>query len=400
MKKREKYGISTIAVHGKKHVDKHEVGSPIRALSTPIFQSSTFAFENADQGARIFAGEEEGFFYTRIGNPTTAALETEMAYLENTDEALAFASGMAAISTVVLSLARPGDNIVSAETLYGGTHKFFEDTLASMNIEAREVDGTDPESFANAADDKTRLIYFETPANPTISLVDIEAVVAIGKSRGIPVCVDNTFATPYLQSPMDLGADIVVHSATKYLGGHGDTVSGVVCGRSDYISVLRNEWVRDLGGIISPFNAWLVLRGIKTLPVRMDRHSDNALELAKFLSYHPKVLNVNYPGLRTHPQHELACRQMRKPGGMISFDIEGGREAGKKLMDSVELLTLAISLGDVDSLIEHPASMTHSTYSADQLAEAGIGEGLIRISVGLEDIDDLVYDLRQAFRRI
>jgi methionine-gamma-lyase len=399
MEKR-KLGISTIAVHGRKHFDKHETGAPIRAVSTPIYQSSTFAFENAAQGAAIFAGEQEGYFYTRLGNPTVTALEMEMAYLEGGDAAIAFGSGMAATSGIALALCKQGDRIVASDTLYGGTHNLFVETLPKFGIEVTEVDARDPANIERAIDGRTRLLFIETPANPTLHLVDIEAVARIARAHGIPLAVDNTFATPFLQNPIALGADIVMHSATKYIGGHGDTVAGIVVGSKEFIAAARADVLRDFGGIISPFNAWLLLRGLKTLPVRMEKHCENAMEIAQFLAYHPKIDRVAYPGLRTHPQHDLAGRQMRGMGGMISFEVKGGREAGRVLMDSVQLCTLAVSLGDVDTLIEHPATMTHSTYSEEALIAVGITPGLVRLSVGLEDVDDLVWDLRQALARL
>lgn len=395
-----KWGFATIAVHGKRRFDKHEIVHPIRAVSTPIFQSSTFAFENAQQGADIFAGKQDGYFYTRLGNPTQAALETEMAYLEGGEAALAFASGMAAIVSTVLGLVKSGDRIVSSDTLYGGTHKLFHDTLRNLDIEVEEVDAADPSRIEQALDARTRMIYIETPANPTMRLVDIAACAGIAKKAGIPLVVDNTFCTPYLQNPLALGADVAVHSATKYIGGHGDTVAGIMVGPKDIVNHVRGDILRDFGGVISPFNAWLLLRGLKTLPVRMDKHCENAMEVAQFLSFHPKIEAVHYPGLRTHPQHDLAKRQMRGFGGMIAFEVKGGREAGRVLMDSVELCTLAVSLGDVDTLIEHPATMTHSSYSATELQAVGISEGLVRLSVGIEDVDDIVADLRQALKRV
>ncbi len=400
MKKGKNYGFSTLCIHGKKHLDKHQGQRPIRAVSTPIFQSSTFAFENADHGAAIFAGEDDGYVYTRLGNPTQTALETEMAYLEKGEAALAFASGMAAATTAVLTCCRAGDHIVSGDTLYGGTHQLFTQTLPRMGITVTEVDAREPENFARAITKRTRLIYTETPANPTLVLTDLEALGQIARQAGIPLLVDNTFCTPYNQNPLELGADIVLHSATKYIGGHGDTVAGILVGKQDWILEARMEILRDVGGCISPFNAWLLLRGLKTLPVRMDRHQENAREVAQFLSYHPKVTEVIYPGLKTHPQHELARRQQRGFGGMVSFLVAGGREAGKVVMDSVELCTLAVSLGDVDTLIEHPATMTHSTYDEEQLRQVGIDPAMVRLSVGLEDVDDILADLRQALARI
>jgi len=389
-------GFSTICIHGKKHLDKHESDRPIRAVSTPIFQSSTFAFENVAHGAAVFRGEDSSYVYTRLGNPTQTALETELAYLEQGEAALALASGMAAATTAVLTCCRTGDHIVSGDTLYGGTHQLFTQTLPRLGIEVTEVPADDPQNFADAITDRTRLVYVESPANPTLVLTDITAVAEIAHARGIPVLVDNTFCTPYLQNPLKLGADIVLHSATKYIGGHGDTVAGILVGKQDWIMQARMEILRDVGGCISPFNAWLLLRGLKTLPVRMDRHMENALEVAQFLSYHPKVAEVIYPGLKTHPQYELAARQQRGFGGMISFMVEGGRPAGETVMDNVKLCTLAVSLGDVDTLIEHPASMTHSTYDEDELQKVSIDPGMVRLSVGLENVEDIIADLRQA----
>ena len=391
----KKARFSTLCIHGSGGID------PVTgAVSIPIYQSSTFAFKNAKHGADIFSGEQEGYVYTRIGNPTQAALEKEMAFLEGGEAALAFASGMAAISSIVLSLCKYGDNFVSSDTLYGGTHSLFIDTLPRMNIEAREVDTTNTANIADAIDENTKLIYVETPANPTLMITDLAETAAIAKKYKIPLVVDNTFPTPYFQRPLELGADIIVHSATKYIGGHGDTVAGVVIGKKDYIDDLRGNFLRDLGGVISPLSSWLLVRGLKTLPVRMDRHQKNAFKIAKFLQFHPKVKEVWYPGLTTHPQHEIAKKQMSGYGGMVSFEIKGGRKCGEKLMNSVNLFTLAVSLGDVDSLIEHPASMTHSTYNAEELQKVGISESLVRLSVGLEDVHDLIDDLSQALHSI
>jgi methionine-gamma-lyase len=387
--------FATLCVHGSGGVDQ-QTG----ALSVPIYQSSTFAFKSAKQGAALFAGEEDGYVYTRLGNPTQAALEREMAFLEGGEAALCFASGMSAIAGVILFLCRNGDNLVSSDTVYGGTHNLYKETLPLWDIQVREANATKLENIEKAIDDRTKLIFIETPANPTLSIIDIAGCAAIAKKHGIPLVIDNTFATPYLQRPFELGADIIIHSATKYIGGHGDTIAGIVVGKKELIDNLRAQILRDLGGVISPLNAWLLLRGLKTLPVRMDRHCTNALEVAKYLSMHPKINWVRYPGLSTHPQHELAKKQMKNFGGMITFEVKGGRKAGEKLMNSVGLITLAVSLGDCDSLIEHPASMTHSTYSAEELKETGITEGLIRLSVGLEECSDLITDLKLALKKI
>jgi methionine-gamma-lyase len=391
----KKAKFATVCVHGSGGTDP-----ATGAVSIPIYQSSTFAFENARCGAEIFAGEREGYVYTRIGNPTQAALEKEVAFLENGEAALAFGSGMAAISSVILSLCGHGSNLVASNTLYGGTHQLFGETLPRYNIEAREVEGTRLENFEQAIDKNTRCLYIETPANPTLAIIDIEECAKIAHRHKIPLIVDNTFCTPYFQRPLERGADIVIHSATKYIGGHGDTVAGLAIGSKDYIDELREKTLRDLGGIISPLNAWLLVRGLKTLAIRMQRHEENALEVAKYLSFHPKINRVWYPGLTTHPQHELACRQMTGFGGIVSFEIKGGRRAGEKLMNSVQVFVLAVSLGDVDSLIEHPASMTHSTYSREDLQKIGISEGFVRLSVGIEDRHDLINDLSMALKKV
>ncbi len=387
--------FDTLCVHGSGGYDP-----ATGAVGIPIYQSSTFAFKNAKHGADIFTGEQEGYVYTRIGNPTQAAFEKEMAFLEGGEAALAFGSGMAAISTVVLSLCKSGDHIVSSNALYGGTHSLFVHTLPKWGITVSEIDQVDPANFEKAITPATKMIYIETPANPTLVLADIREVAKIARKHQLPVVIDNTFSTPYFQRPLQLGADIVVHSATKYIGGHGDTVAGVVIGKKEFIDVLRGEFLRDLGGIISPLNAWLLVRGLKTLAVRMRRHEQNALQVAKFLQFHPKVETVFYPGLSTHPQHDIAKKQMSGFGGMVSFVLKGGRKAGEKLMNSVQVFTLAVSLGDVDSLIEHPASMTHSTYSPEDLITVGIDEGLVRLSVGIEDANDLIQDLTQALKGI
>ena len=391
----KKMSFATICVHGSGGVD------PVTgAVSTPIYQSSTFAFKSAKHGAELFAGEKEGYVYTRLGNPTQAALEREIAFLENAEAALATASGMGAITVLCLTVMSAGDSLVAAHTLYGGTHQLFRETLPRLGITVRQVDPTNPDAVCEAIDETTKLLYIETPANPTLDIVDIALMAQIAHDNGLLLAVDNTFATPYYQRPLNLGADIVVHSATKYIGGHGDAVAGILVGSKEFIQKARMEVNRDIGACISPFNAWLLLRGLKTLPIRMERHSENAMQIAQYLSFHPKVNWVRYPGLRTHPQHELAKRQMDGFGGMIAFEVKGGRKAGEILMNSVKLMTLAVSLGDVDTLIEHPATMTHSSYSPEELKALGITEGMVRLSVGIEDPNDLIEDLRQALRKI
>jgi len=390
-----KLSFATLCVHGSGGVDRLT-----GAVSIPIYQSSTFAFPSARAGAEIFAGQREGYIYTRIGNPTVEAFEREMAFLEGGEAACATASGMAATTTAVLTVVRTGENIVASDTLYGGTHQLFRETMKRLGIEVRDVEASHLPNIEAAMDEKTRIVFIETPSNPTLKLIDIAGAAKIAHRHGALLMVDNTFATPYFQRPLALGADVVIHSATKYIGGHGDTIGGVIVGPKDFIKRAKGEVLRDLGGCLSPFNAWLFVRGLKTLPVRMERHQFNAMRIAQYLSFHPKVARVWYPGLRIHPQHELARKQMTGFGGMVSFELKGGRAAGEKLMDSVKLMTLAVSLGDCDTLIEHPASMTHSTYKEEDLLACGITPGLVRLSVGIEAVEDLINDLSQALKKI
>jgi len=390
--------LATLTVHGLEPKQ-----DPLtRALVQPIYQSAVFGFKDADQGAAIFAGKEHGYFYTRLGNPTHTALEERMAVLEGGESAVAFASGMAAIATVTLSLCRSGDRIVSSYPIYGGTHQLFKELLPRLGIEVIYVDATVfPEEAKRVINKRTRMVYLESPANPTLTMVDITRARRVARLFAAKVVVDSTFATPYHQCPLEMGADIVVHSGTKYLGGHGDTVAGVAVGPKKFCEEMKSVILRDLGGIISPLNAWLLLRGIKTLAVRMARHSENALRVAQFLEAHPKVRRVYYPGLPSHPQFDLAQKQMRNGfSGMVAFEVKGGREGGRRLLNHVNLCTLAVSLGSVDTLIEHPASMTHSTCTSKELREFGISESLVRLSVGLEDPDDLIDDLQTAFKKV
>lgn len=384
--------IESDVVHGGQHPDKYT-----GALSPPIYQTSTFVFRDADHGARLFKGEEKGHIYTRISNPTIDILASKIALLESAEAGLVFASGLAAIFNVIVSIVKSGERVVSDDTIYGGTYTLFKNVLPGLGIEVIFVDASDSEQVNAAIDERTKLLFIETPANPTLKIIDIARCVEAVRSKGIPLCVDNTFATPYLQRPIDVGADIVVHSATKYFGGHGDIIGGVAVGNKDFIKTLW-KGAKDIGASISPFNAWLILRGLKTLAVRMDRHCANAQKVAEFLARHDKIENVYYPGLKSHPGYDIARRQMRGFGGMIGFDVKGGKEAGKKIMNSVKLCTLAVSLGDVDTLIEHPGSMTHSGYSDDELIDSGINPGFVRISVGLEHADDIIEDLEQALK--
>jgi methionine-gamma-lyase len=368
-------------------------------LVPPIHMTSTFSFKNQQHGADVFAGIEDGFLYTRIGNPTVAQLQEKMAMLEGCEDAIAVSSGMAATASVVMSLARPGDNIVACNALYGGTFALFHDHLADFSIETRflsPTDSNDGEMVASLVDEKTRLLYLETPANPTLAIIDIALWADIAQKNRIPLVVDNTFASTYLQKPVQLGADIVVHSATKYLGGHGDIIGGIIVTSKELVEVIRRSYFHHFGPTMSPFNAWLILRGLKTLALRMQRHCYSAQHIAEWLETHPAVHRVHYPGLPSHAQHQLASKQMKGFSGIVAFELHKGINAGKTVMDAVKLCKLAVSLGDCETLIQHPASMTHSTYGNQELAKAGIAEGLVRLSVGLENSVDIIADLDQA----
>lgn len=384
-------GLHTLAIHAGEAPDP-----TTGAVAPPIYQSTAFVFPSAEAGAALFTGEGEGYIYTRLGNPTQAMLERKVAALEGGEAALATGSGMAAIATAMLTAVQPGGHLVSAQSIYSGTYALFTKDLPPLGIEMTLVDATDVANVARALRPNTQAIYIETPGNPTLDLIDITAVVEVARQAGVTVIMDNTFATPVNQRPLEMGVDVVVHSATKYFCGHGDAIAGMVVGPAEFVRRAREGVLRDFGGIISPFNAWLVLRGLQTLPLRMERHNANALQVARWLDGHPQVAWVRYPGLESHPQHELARRQMRGYGGMICFEVKGGVEAGRTLMNSLELCTLAVSLGDVRTLICHPASMTHASVPASARRATGITDGLVRLSVGLEDPEDIIADLEQA----
>lgn len=389
--------FATQAIHGG-----HKKDPVSGALTTPIFQTSTFVFDSAEQGGRRFALEEDGFIYSRLGNPTNMQLEEKIALLEKGEACLSTSSGMGAITSALWTALKAGDHIVASKTLYGCTYALLNHGISRYGVEVTFVDAANLDEVRAAMKENTKVVYLETPANPDLKLVDIEAVAKIGHEvEGCMVIVDNTFCTPYIQRPLELGADVVVHSATKYLNGHGDVIAGFVVGKKEFIDQVRLFGVKDMtGAVLSPFDAYLIMRGMKTLQIRMDRHTKNAMEVAKFLESHENVELVNYPGLESFPQYELAQKQMDMPGGMIAFEVKGGLEAGKKLLNSLELCTLAVSLGDCETLIQHPASMTHSPYTPEERAEAGISEGLIRISVGLEDAEDIIADLKQGLDRL
>lgn len=392
----ESKGRLTQIIHAGNQIDP-----ATGAVSMPIYQSSTFAFKNADHGAASFRGDPEGgFIYTRLGNPTIQALENSVSILEKGCGGLACATGMAAVNLVYYALLSQGDHIVCTESLYGPSRMVLETEYPRFGIAASFVDSSDPANVAGAMRPQTRLVYLETPANPTLKLADITAIADIAHRQGALVCVDNTFCSPYLQNPLELGADLVLHSMTKFINGHTDVVAGMVVVKQPELYARMQKVHRNLGGTMDPHQAWLVLRGIKSLGLRMEKAQDNCLQLGRFLEQHPAIDWVRYPWLESHPQHDLARRQMRGGGAVMSFGVKGGLTAGKKLMDNLELCTLAVSLGGIETLIEHPASMTHAGMPEAERRKAGITDDLVRIAVGCEDYADLEADLARVLDAI
>ncbi|MBS4030361.1 MAG: homocysteine synthase [Clostridiales bacterium] len=420
------YRFNTLAVHGGQEPDP-TTGS--RAV--PIYQTTSYVFKDSDHAARLFGLQEFGNIYTRIMNPTTDVLEKRLALLEGGIAALAVSSGQSAITLALLNLTRPGDEIVSASSLYGGTYTLFTSTFAKFGVTVRLVDPKDPENFRRAINEKTKAVFAESLGNPKLDVLDFAAVSQIAHEAGIPLIVDNTVMSPYLFNPLEHGADIVVHSLTKFIGGHGTSIGGIIIdsGKFDwtggrfpdltepdpsyhglryvetfgaiaYILKARVQLLRDLGTSLSPFNAFLFLQGLETLHLRMERHTANALAVAEFLSNHPQVSWVNYPGLPGHPTHDLANKYLTKGcGALVGFGIKGGRDAGKRFIDSLELFSHLANIGDAKSLAIHPASTTHSQLTADEQQSAGVSEDFVRLSVGLEDVADLTADLEQALGR-
>jgi methionine-gamma-lyase len=384
-------GFSTRTIH------TGEKSSETGALIVPIYQTAPFIFKNAAQGARLMSGKEKGYVYSRGLNPTTEVFEEKMADLEGGEAALAQASGMAAISAAVLASVKTGDHVIADEVLYGSTHDLFVD-LAKFGVKVSFVDSSDLDSVENAIREQTKLVFLETPANPTMKLTDIKAVSDIAHENGANVIVDNTYMTPYFQQPLSLGADVAVHSATKYLNGHGDTIGGVIVGSSEFISAARHT-AKNIGGALSPFNAWLIIRGMKTLTIRMDKHNSNALEVARFLEGHDRIARVIYPGLASFPQKVLAGKQMRGNGGMIALVLKKAGDV-PLFLNALKLCTLAVSLGETATLIQHPATMTHAVIPMEERLRYGIVDELVRISVGLEDADDIISDIDMALECI
>jgi methionine-gamma-lyase len=384
----------TIAVQGVSPYDENT-----GAVATPIYQTSTFSYFTADRGAALFAKEDKGYIYTRLSNPTNEKLEKNMALLEGAEAGLTFASGLAAINALALYHCSAGDHFLVQKELYGGTYELFTKHFPRLGIDITYLTDMTADAVRGEIRDNTKLIFLETPSNPLLHIVDVEAVAGIAREAGVPLAVDNTFATPYLTQPIKLGATFAVHSATKYIGGHGDCIGGIVTGPQAAMDEMRGNTYKDLGATTSPFNAFLFLRGLKTLPLRVDRHCATAGRIAEFLAAHDKVKKVYYPGLPDHPGHELARKQMRLFGGMVGFEVATFGDA-KKFLDALKVCVQAVSLGDVITLIEHPASTTHHAYPPEELGDVGLSEGYIRISVGLEDADDLIDDIGEGLKKI
>lgn len=392
--KKSKLGFNSRMVHGG------EFDNPLGSATVPIYQTSTFIFENADHGAKCFSGEDDGYIYTRIGNPTIHALETLVADLEGGAEGIATSSGMAAVNTLYMALLSKGDHMISSEAVYGPSRVVMEQHWARFGVESTYVNTADITAIKAAFKPNTKMLFIETPANPTIEITDLKACADLAHRHGALLVVDNTFCSPYLQRPIEFGADAVFHSMTKFLNGHADIVAGMIITKDKDLGKKLRSMMVAMGCNMDPHQAYMVIRGVRTLGIRVERAQQSAMEIARFLEAHTKVDWVKYPGLESHPQHELAKTQMKGFGSMISFGLKGGLEAGKILMNEVQLAILAVSLGGVETLIQHPASMTHSKMKPEDRLKAGITEGLVRFSVGIEDVEDLIEDLKQGLDKI
>ena len=387
-------GFNTKLIHAGNLED------PFGSATVPIYQSSTFSFRNAQHGANLFSGKENGFIYTRISNPTIKALEDNIAELENGYGGIATSSGMGAVSSIYMSLLEKGAHMISTASVYGPSRGLMENHFSRFGVEATFVDTSILDNIRASVQPNTKILFIETPSNPTIQLTDIKACSKIATEHGITLVVDNTFCSPYLQNPLDLGADVVFHSVTKFINGHADIVGGIIVTKTrEFYQKIRPLMVA-LGNNMDPHQAFMVHRGVKTLSLRIEKAQENAMKIAAWLEQHPKIKWIKYPGLASHPQHELAKKQMRGFGSMMSFEIKGGLKAGEKLMNSVKLALLAVSLGGVETLIQHPASMTHSGIPVEEKLKAGITDGLVRLSVGIENVEDQIADLEQALRNV
>ncbi|WP_240371244.1 methionine gamma-lyase [Anoxybacteroides rupiense] len=387
--------FETAAIHHG-YCTKEHLGS----LSVPIFQTSTFTFDTAEQGEARFAGQEEGFIYSRLANPTVRALEEKMAYLEEGEAALAFSSGMAAVSAVLVALTKANDHMICSQGVYGCTFGLLQLMKQKYEIDHDFCPMETEEQIRQLIRPETVCIYVETPINPTMKLIDLEMVVKVAKEHGITVVVDNTFCSPYLQRPLLFGCDVVIHSATKYIGGHGDVIAGIAVGTKELMAEIAKTTQKDIGGVLSPFDAWLLLRGVKTLAVRMDRHCDNAEKIVERLKQHPAVANVYYPNDPDHYSYSIYKKQMKRGGGLISFEVKGTKEEAQRLLNGLRLIHIAVSLGDTETLIQHPATMTHAVVPEKARMEMGISDSLLRLSVGLEAWEDIWSDLEQALNQL
>ncbi|TYB93757.1 MAG: PLP-dependent transferase [Kosmotoga sp.] len=395
MNKNEEFNFDTLAIHAGEEEDQHQ------ALNNPVYLTSTFTFRDIKQAQDTFDFKRKAYVYTRGGNPTVNLLERRMAALEKGIDSVAFSSGMAAITTVILSLSKNDDEIIAHRNLYGSTFSALDKLLPNYGIKTIFTDMTDIEEVKDLITDKTRVIFFETPTNPSMEIIDIGAIVELARKYNISVVVDNTFATPYFQKPLEYGVDVVVHSATKYISGHGDVVAGIAISKDqEYIHRLKFGFMCELGGVMSPFDAWLLLRGLKTLHLRMERHNSNALELTNYLKNNTKVERVLHPSLKNHPGHSTAQKQMSGFGGIVSFELKGDLDTAKAFIKKLKMLKLAVSLGDAETLVEIPALMTHRDYPEDKLHEFGFKKKTIRISTGLENPLDIISDVKQAIEGV
>jgi methionine-gamma-lyase len=394
MFKNYKEDFDTKCVHAG--IDEYE----FHPVVPPIYQTSTFAFESAQQGSALFAGEQKGYIYTRMLNPTVQAMENSVADLEGGHKALGCGSGMAAVHTIFAALTKSGDHVVCSSAVYGPTATLLKNIMAKFGVETTFVDSTKLDETAKAMKPNTKVVFIETPGNPTLAITDIEETAKIAHKGGAKLVVDNTFMSPALQKPFELGADVIMHSMTKFLNGHADVVGGIIVVKDEQAYLDFRKVLNQLGGVIDPFNSFLVHRGIKTLAIRMQRHCENAKKAAEYLENHSKIKWVSFPGLKSHPQYEVGLKQHKDCGGMIAFELKGGYDAGTILLNNVKVCGLAVSLGGVESLIQHPASMTHYTVGKEAREEAGVTDGLIRLSVGIENIDDIINDLEEALAKI
>ena len=388
------WGMDTALIH--RHSEQKQTG----AVAQAIIPAVAYSFADCQTAMEVVSGKQEGTYYGRYGNETLYAVEEKLAVLENGEAALGVSSGMAAISIALLAFLKCGDHVIVTKDVYGGTHKFLTTLAPRFGITFSYVDCTNPANIVRAVKENTKAVYIETPSNPLLTVLDIEAIAKITKRYGMPLIVDNTFMSPYLQKPLDLGADVVVHSATKYLNGHGDVLAGFIVGKTEHIQFMRQNIMGDLGQVLSAWDAFLILRGLKTLGLRVERHCSNAHQIAEYLATHPLVKAVHYPGLECHPQHKIAQKQMQGMGGIVSFELKGGLEAAKGFMDALKLAMISFSLGDPETLVQHPATMTHFSMSEKDRAAAGITDGLIRLSAGLESANDILFDLEQALKAV